>query len=231
MKSAVLFLVFNRPEPTARVFEAIRYARPPRLYVAADGPRVQREGEGELVRRVRQIATTVDWPCSVYTLFREHNLGCKRAVSEAISWFFENEEQGIILEDDCLPNPDFFSFCDVLLERYKDDPRVWMITGNNFQDGQKRGNGSYYFSRYSHIWGWATWRRAWRCYDRDLSFWPEWKSSADWLKKMPDKIERRYWDRVFDQTYNGKIRYLGLSVDCDYLVSWRLDSNSECKSG
>ncbi|HIK36129.1 MAG TPA: glycosyltransferase family 2 protein [Thermosynechococcus sp. M98_K2018_005] len=183
----------------------IRQARPSRLYVAADGPRAHRKGEVEKVRQVREIATQVDWPCEVKTLFREKNLGCKVAVSSAISWFFEHEEQGLILEDDCLPHPDYFRFCDELLNYYANDNCVWVITGNNFQDGQVRGDGSYYFSKYSHCWGWASWRRAWKKYDVDMSFWPVWKKSADWRKKTPNSVERMYWERLFDQTYLGKI--------------------------
>ena len=110
LKTAVLFLVFNRPDTTRQVFEAIRQAKPPRLYVAADGPREGKLGEVERVKEVRTIATAVDWPCEVKTLFRDKNLGCKKGVSSAITWFFEQEKQGIILEDDCLPHLDFFSF-------------------------------------------------------------------------------------------------------------------------
>lgn len=124
LKTAVLFLVFNRPDTTARVFEAIRQAKPPRLYVAADGPRANREGEVKKCAKVREIATAVDWPCEVKALFREKNFGCKYAVSGGITWFFEHEEQGIILEDDCLPHLDFFTFCESLLDRYADDERV-----------------------------------------------------------------------------------------------------------
>lgn len=205
LNTAVLFIVFNRPDTTARVFEAIRQAKPPRLYVAADGPRESREGEAERVVRVRQIATAVDWPCEVFTLFREKNLGCKHAVSEAITWFFRKEDQGIILEDDCLPHPDFFSFCESLLIRYANDERVYAITGDNFQNGIKRGDGSYYFSRYNHIWGWASWRRAWRHYEGDLRFWPDWKRSSGWQRLLPDSIEKKYWERIFDRMYAKKI--------------------------
>lgn len=205
LQTAVLFLVFNRPDTTAQVFEAIRQAKPPRLYVAADGPRANREGEAERVTRVREIATTVDWPCEVKTLFREENLGCKYAVSEGITWFFEHEEQGIILEDDCLPHPDFFCFCEILLDRYAEDERVSVITGNNFQDGQKRGEGAYYFSRHNHVWGWASWRRAWRKADMKIKFWPEMKLSLAWLAAMPDKVERKYWENIFDQVYRAEI--------------------------
>ena len=205
LQTAVLFLVFNRPNTTAQVFEAIRQAKPPRLYIAADGPRANREGEAERVAQVREIATAVDWPCEVKTLFQEKNLGCKYAVSGAITWFFEQEEQGIILEDDCLPHPDFFTYCEAVLYRYAEDERVSVITGNNFQNGEKRGDASYYFSKYNHCWGWASWQRAWKHYQGDLPFWPKWTASASWAKHTPDKIERRYWEKIFDRVRAGKI--------------------------
>lgn len=203
--SPVLFLVFNRPIPTAKVFEAIRAARPPRLYIAADGPRAHREGEAARCAEVRDIVTRVDWPCEIRTLFRDENLGCKAAVSGGISWFFEQEEQGIILEDDCLPHPDFFSYCDALLERYRDDERVWVVTGDNFQRGARRGDASYYFSKYNHVWGWASWRRAWRHYQGDIPFWPEWRRSADWMQHAANPVERRYWTKIFDRIHRNEI--------------------------
>lgn len=205
LQTSVLFLVFNRPDTTKQVFEAIRQAQPPRLYVAADGPRANREGEAERAEQVRKIATSVDWPCEVKTLFRNENLGCKRAVSEGIDWFFENEEQGIILEDDCLPHPDFFIFCETLLNRYVTDERVWVVTGDNFQDGQRHGSGSYYFSRYNHVWGWASWRRAWTKRDMEIQFWPEWKKSPEWKAWLPNKVENKYWADIFDQMYRNEI--------------------------
>ena len=199
LQTALLFLVFNRPDTTAQVFEAIRKAKPLRLYVAADGPRRGREGEAERVGKVREIASAVDWPCEVKTLFRDENLGCKQAVSGAITWFFEQEEQGIILEDDCLPHPDFFTYCETLLDRYAHDERVSVITGNNFQNGQHRGDASYYFSKYNHCWGWASWRRAWKHYQGDLPFWPKWSTSGTWRQHAPDKVEERYWGTIFDR--------------------------------
>lgn len=205
LQTAVLFLVFNRPDTTRQVFEAIRQAKPPRLYVAADGPRTSREGESERVAQVRKIATEVDWPCEVKTLFRKENIGCKKAVCGGIDWFFENEEQGIILEDDCLPNPDFFTFCETLLNRYASDERVWVVTGDNFQDGQRRGEASYYFSRYNHVWGWASWRRAWTKRDMEIKFWPEWKKSREWAFWLPDRVERRYWEKIFDKMYRNEV--------------------------
>lgn len=159
LNTSVLFLVFNRPVTTEQVFKAIRQARPPRLYVAADGPREGRDGEAELVARVREIATDVDWACEVKTLFREKNLGCKYAVSGAITWFFEQEEQGIILEDDCLPSQSFFWFCEELLNFYSKDSRVGQISGFNFANQWQKNNADYFFATGGSIWGWATWRR------------------------------------------------------------------------
>jgi hypothetical protein len=205
INSPILFLIFNRPNETKKVFSEIRKAKPLRLYVAADGTRKYREDEEELVARTRKIATAVDWPCEVKTLFREENLGCKIAVSSAITWFFEHEEQGIILEDDCLPHQDFFQFCELLLSYYRFDERISMITGNNFQLGKSRGEGSYYFSRYNVTWGWASWSRAWKYYDRDIKFWPAWKHSNDWKKKLPDFFERLYWKRIFDKCFARQI--------------------------
>jgi hypothetical protein len=205
LKTAVLFLVFNRPDVTSQVFKAIRRAKPPRLYVAADGPREGKLDEAERVEEVRIIATEVDWPCEVKTLFRDKNLGCKKGVSSAITWFFEQEEQGIILEDDCLPHLDFFSFCENLLDFYSKDHRLLAITGNNFQNNKWRGEASYYFSKYFHCWGWATWKRSWKNYDGGIKFWPEWSNSEAWSDYIPDKVERRYWKKIFDLVHAGKI--------------------------
>ena len=205
LKTAVLFLVFNRPDTTKEVFEKIRQAKPQRLYVAGDGPREGREGEIEKVTKAREIASKVDWPCEVKTLFREKNLGCKKGVSSAITWFFEQEEQGIILEDDCVPNLDFFTFCENLLDRFSKDQRITTISGNNFQNGEWRGDASYFFSKYYHCWGWASWRRAWKYYQGDINFWPKWKKSKDWFSYLPDKVERRYWQKIFDRVHAGQI--------------------------
>ena len=140
LKTPVLFLIFNRPDVTQRVFEAIRKAKPPRLYVAADGPRIGKEGEEENCTLTRKIIEQVDWDCEVKKLFREKNLGCKIAVSSAIDWFFENEEEGIILEDDCLPDQSFFPFCGELLAYYRTNDKVMHLSGDNFQFGKKRGD-------------------------------------------------------------------------------------------
>jgi len=204
-KTPILIIAFNRPHTTQIVFEAIRKVRPSKLYFACDGPRLDREGEVERVIRVRQSIDKVDWDCELKTLFQIQNLGCKYAVSNAINWFFQNEERGIILEDDCVPDIDFFYFCDNLLERYKDNSRVMAVTGNNFQCGHKHGDDSYYFSKYMHIWGWASWRRAWEHYDVEMNFWSRWKNSKSWSELFNDTVEQKYWRQVFDRVTNGLI--------------------------
>jgi len=167
--SPVLFLIFNRPEQTKRVFARIRQARPEKLFVAADGPRIDRIDEERLCTEARGVIEQVDWPCEIKTLIRGQNLGCRQAVSSAITWFFESVEAGIILEDDCLPDLSFFSFCTELLARYQNDDRVGMISGNNFGSKLYNAELSYSFSRHGLIWGWATWKRAWDCYKTDFN--------------------------------------------------------------
>ena len=205
MHTAVLFLVFNRPDTTKQVFEVIRQARPPRLYVGADGSRDGKIDEKGRCEEVRKIATSVDWPCEVKTLFREENLGCRRGVSGAIDWFFKHEPEGIILEDDCLPSPTFFQFCQDLLEYYRNDERVMMIGGVNFQSGWRRTDNSYYFSNYTHIWGWASWRRAWQHYDVTMSQWPFIRDYG-YLKDIY-KNQRliQNWTHIFEQVYQERI--------------------------
>ena len=171
---AVLMLVFNRVETTERVFERVRQARPRYLYVVADGARSQKAGEAEKCEAVRQIFTTrVDWECTVVTLFRAENWGCRKSVSDGITWFFSQVEEGIILEDDCLPNESFFTFCAAMLAKYRADNSVMHVSGcqlipNAFP---KQPNG-YFFSRIPYIWGWATWRRAWQAYDAEMESLP-----------------------------------------------------------
>jgi hypothetical protein len=167
-RTPVLLLVFNRPATTRAVFESIRSMRPVELYVAADGPRPGVEGEAEKCRATRRIATAIDWDCRAHSLFREENTGIGRGVASAITWFFDQVEEGIIIEDDCLPGASFYRFCEELLAYHRNQPRVMHISGNNFQYGRRRGDASYYYSQYTHCWGWASWRRAWDCFDRSL---------------------------------------------------------------
>jgi len=200
----VLFVIFNRPDTTALVMEAIRAVRPERLYVAADGPR-ERNGDAARCEEARRIATEVDWPCELNTLFRNRNLGCGRAVSGALDWFFEHEEEGIILEDDCLPSHSFFRYCAELLERYRHDKRIMCISGNNFQTKNVTPY-SYYFSRYSHCWGWATWRRAWALYDFDIARRIDFRQLGH-LEAWSDGDPSfgRYWVDISEQMVRGEI--------------------------
>jgi hypothetical protein len=202
----VLFLVFNRPETTRQVLDAIRRAAPERLYVAADGPREGKPGDSSACDEVRrQIRDGIDWNCRTQYLMRDRNLGCRRAVSSALSWFFEQVEEGVVLEDDCLPDPRFFPFCAELLERYRQEPRVAHIGGFNCQFGRKRGEASYYFSRYFHVWGWATWRRAWQGYDVAMSDYPEFLREGG-LSSLFDRVSiRDFWKDNFDATYEGRV--------------------------
>lgn len=203
LKTAVLFLVFNRLDTTKQVFEAIQKAKPPKLYIAADGARNNREGESEKVKEVRDfILNNINWQCEIKTLFREKNLGCKYAVSSAITWFFEQEEMGIVLEDDCLPTQSFFWFCEELLQRYKDEMRVWHIGGINLQNGIIRGDGDYYFSKYNHVWGWAGWASRWKFYDVEIS---TIKDSNFIQSTFKYKSMQRYWINNLKKIRSNKI--------------------------
>jgi hypothetical protein len=197
LNTAVLFLIFNRPDTTKQVFEAIRRVKPPRLYVAADGPRFDSSGEGEIVEQVRKIATAVDWPCEVKTLFRKENLGCKYAVSGAINWFFEYEDSGIILEDDVLPGDDFFYFIESGLNRYKHDCRVSMITGMNHYEDFDLGN-SYFFSEHYVIWGWGTWKRVWNSYDVEMTAWSDEEVKKQIKYKCSNFLKWMHYKKTFD---------------------------------
>lgn len=194
MNTPILFLIFNRSDTTAQVFSAIREARPTKLYVAADGPRAGRQGEDEQCRITREIATAIDWECELHTLFREQNLGCKVAVSSAITWFFEQEEEGIILEDDCLPTESFFGFCEMMLERYRDDERVMMIAGTNFLLDGVRPENSCFFSNMVSIWGWATWRTSWQ------------KRITDIGVINVEKIDARFNNRTYSRYITKMLR-------------------------
>lgn len=203
LRTAVLMVIFNRPDTTKEVFEAIRKAKPPRLYVAADGPRPNRPDDKEKCAATRAIINQVDWECEVKTLFHEKNLNCGIAPSTAFTWFFEHEEQGIILEDDCVPSQSFFWYCQELLEKYRDDTRVMHIGGNNFLNGWlKDKDYSYYFSRSGHIWGWATWRRAWQKFDFNISLFDKLKDREQFEGFFLNSFERRYRMKKFQETFD-----------------------------
>lgn len=196
----VLLMAWRRPETTRQVIDAMRAVAPSRVFVACDGPRDGHPDEAEAVRACRAlIDRAIDWPCTVERLYRDSNRGCRRGVSEALQWFFGRVDEGIVLEDDCVPHVDFFSYCAQLLERYRNDTRIWCISGDNFQDGAWRGDGSYYFSHYTHVWGWASWRRVWQHYDDGLQRWPAFRASGLLPSVFGDPVEADYWRGIWDR--------------------------------
>lgn len=188
----ILFIVFNRPGVTKRVFNQIQKLKPSTLYIAADGPRKGRANEYELCRLTRKVTENINWKCKVKRLYRDTNLGCGKAVSSAIGWFFDEVEMGIILEDDCVPNNSFFVFCRDMLNNYKNDNRVMHITGDNFLSKKVQKANAYYLSKYVHVWGWATWKRSWKKYDYDMK---QWKVLP--IKNKLSKISGNIWDKMF----------------------------------
>jgi len=205
-KSAILFIIFNRSDTALKVLAQIKLAQPKRLYILADGPRINRDGEDLRCRETREaVVNAIDWECEVKTLFNAANLGPKEAITSGITWFFEHEEEGIILEHDCLPANSFFSFCDSLLEKYRYDKRIWLISGCNFQKGTQWGDASYYFSNLTNAWGWATWRRSWEEYDKDLIKYEGSEIKEQLEKVFPEPLIVEKWLEIFDLTKSGKI--------------------------
>ncbi|WP_302575441.1 nucleotide-diphospho-sugar transferase [uncultured Duncaniella sp.] len=193
MKSPVLLIIFNRPNTTQEVFNVIKKVKPSKLYVAGDGPRLNRPNERELCHQAQKIATAVDWNCEVKTLFQNENLGCKIAVSRAISWFFENEKEGIILEDDIVPHSDFFYYCDELLDKYRDKTNIGVVSGHNHVYNDKHFHDSYDFVSVSHCWGWGSWRHSWEKVDVSLSTY-DFRSLKKALKTIySNPSQRRFW--------------------------------------
>jgi hypothetical protein len=219
----ILFLIFNRPDTTAKVFGQIRQIKPARLYVAADAAREGRPDEAERCAEARAVIRQVDWDCELKTLFRDKNLGCKIAVSKAITWFFEHEEYGVILEDDCLPDLSFFPFCEELLIKYKDDERIGHIGGNCFFPGMVNDKLSYDFCSVSHIWGWASWRRVWQNYDLNFSYWEEAKEDKNMRKSLFKNLnEEIYFSSFISDTLKGN---KGINTwDVQYLYMLRVQN-------
>lgn len=203
-ESPVLLVGFNRPDNLQKVFDQIRKNRPQRLYVAIDGPRQDNEHDRIKCEECRQIIKQVDWDCDLHTLFRDNNLGCGHGMYNAISWAFENENKLIILEDDCVPTDSFFSYCDLMLEKYKDDTRVWQVAGRSYHPNSIFFNHSdYIFSHFPHVWGWATWKRCWSKYDFYISDYPQFFALGGAINSSVNKRigekENCYFRRIFDE--------------------------------
>lgn len=221
LTAPVVFIIFNRPGLTQRVFAEISKAKPPKLYVIADGPRADSPHDPEKCAATREIVEKIDWECQVIKDYSDSNMGCGKRISSGLDKVFSLEEEAIILEDDCLPHPTLFRFYQELLSRYRDDGRIISIGGNNYRFAQQRMKYSYHFSRYPHIWGWATWRRVWQnYYDFKMSLWPEIRDS-NWLYDIFSSIRAEaglekdrfsihggsddvtYWQNKFDIVHKG----------------------------
>lgn len=204
MRTPVALFIFNRLSTTKRVFEVIRQVKPKRLFVVADGARPDRPGESEKCVATRAVIEQVDWDCQVLTNYSDINLGCGKRVSTGIDWIFSQVEEAIFLEDDCLPHPHFFNFCEELLERYRDETRITHISGNYHLLGNRNiSDYSYHFSRYPLVWGWASWRRAWKHYDFNMTDFPELRD-AGWLERyLSNKREAYVWAKNFQSVYSN----------------------------
>ncbi len=206
LQTPILFCLFNRPDLTRRVFASIAAQRPSHLLVSCDGPRPNHLNDRTLIEQSRAVIDAIDWPCEVQTLYADVNVGCRKQMARAISWAFTHHEQVIILEDDCLPDPTFYNYCQLLLDRYAQTDQVMMISGDNFQDPQRRSaQASYYFSGYSHIWGWATWRRAWQHFELEMSSWSLDAHASTLARYCCNDDERHYWGGVFGRQQAGEI--------------------------
>jgi hypothetical protein len=196
MKTPILFLIFNRPELTQKTFRKIREVRPEKLFIAADGPREDNSKDEQKCVETRNIIKNINWPCEVKTLFREKNMGCKYAVSSAIDWFFENVDEGIILEDDCMPNKSFFKFCEKMLEKYRNKEKIMHISGSTNKINLDMKT-NYYFSHIAYIWGWATWKRAWKDYNPN--------PNLEKIDIYNNKKVNDFWNSLFNKIVNEKI--------------------------
>lgn len=204
MSVPVLLIIFNRPSLTRRTLQAIAAAGPERLLVAADGPR--HDADVAACEAARDVVREAALPCPLDLDFAEANLGCGVRVHTAISWALAEHESVVVVEDDCLMHPGFLDYCRAMLVRYRDDERVMHVSGNNFLPPSHRldAGASYHFSKYTHAWGWATWRRAWRHFDHSLARWPEEKANGLIERWCPDAYEQRYWHDIFDAMYQGR---------------------------
>lgn len=205
LRAPVAFLVFNRPDASARVFRAIAKARPAKLLIIADGPRDDCPDDAPACAAVREIAANVDWDCEVLRNYAETNLGCRKRVASGLDWVFATVEEAIILEDDCLPIPGFFRFCDELLERYRHEDRLMSISGTNMTPGLSTGSESYFAAWNNAIWGWATWRRAWSAFDLTMTGWPAFRDSGGVERIVTDAKALKMYRDQFQAMYEGRI--------------------------
>ncbi|MCP4270021.1 MAG: glycosyltransferase family 2 protein [Candidatus Brocadiaceae bacterium] len=201
----ISFHIFNRPETTRKVFEQIRNIKPNKLFITSDGPRENVAGENEKCREVRSIVEKIDWECEVFTNFSKSNKGSYKSTSGGITWVFKYVDRAIILEDDCIPHQSFFRFCHELLDYYENDKRIALISGNTFLFGRHNTKNSYYFSRNTHMWGWATWKRTWDQVDFAMANWSEFRDMGGLDSIFKEKHESIYWQKIMQNMFDGKI--------------------------
>ncbi|MCG9879923.1 MAG: glycosyltransferase family 2 protein [Bacteroidia bacterium] len=203
-KVPIVLIVYNRLKQTQIVVSRILESNPSQVFLIADAPKKDKDDDHAKCQAVLEFLERTNWNCQVFKNYAQTNLGCKKRISTGLDWVLSQVESAIILEDDCLPDRSFFPFCEELLEKYRDDQRIFAISGDNFQDGKQRTDYSYYYSLYSHCWGWATWRRAWQHYDVEMKLW-EAIRNGDWLDDvLQNKAAVKYWKHKFQQTYTGK---------------------------
>ena len=202
MKLPILIIAWKRPFCTSKLINAIRDVKPRYIFLACDGANLNNKEEIELVKQTRDILDReIDWPCEKLKLYSPFNQGCRLGVTRAINWFFENVSEGVILEDDCIPHPEFFKFAEHLIDRFRDDKKIWTISGNNYQNGIWRGDGSYYFSKFTHCWGWATWKDRWKFYAEEEFIWEKLNKAKMLDNLFPTRKELRYWTSIFKKLY------------------------------
>jgi hypothetical protein len=206
MKIPVVLIIFRRPDKTLQVLEKIRQVKPSKLFVICDAPRPEKPDESEKCEKSRAVIDTIDWDCEVIKNYADTNLGSFRRIPSGLDWVFDQVEEAIVLEDDCLPDITFFRFCEELLEYYKNDQRIMAISGDNFQLGNQRTQNSYYFSRYTHSWGWATWKRAWKHFDMEMSAWPKVRDQQLVRSILDSDRDVKYWTAILQDTYESKIK-------------------------
>jgi hypothetical protein len=205
MNTPIALIIFNRPDKTKKVLEVIRQVKPLKLLVVADGPRQDHPSDVGRCKAALAVIDSVDWNCELLKNYSNVNLGCAKRVSSGLDWVFSQVEEAIILEDDCIPQLCFFQFCQELLERYQDDKRIMTIAGLNVQLGRRRTQYDYYFSRYNHCWGWATWKRAWQHFDYDMTLWTQVRDSGFIEDILQDPHHAKSWAHTFQLVYENRL--------------------------
>lgn len=203
----VLLVTFNRPDTTKSVFEKLKELRPPKIYIYSDAPRIGNSLDQIRVEETRAIFKEINWDCEVYTSYQVKNLGCGRGVSHAINWVFEQEEMAIILEDDCVPHLSFFTFCQEMLLKYKEEERIMHIAGTRWNEEYNINDVDFFFSKIGHVWGWATWKRAWMKYDFQMHTWEGYKANGISNKLFNNRKIAKYWDGAFEYVYQQEEKH------------------------